>query len=67
MSASRRPPASSRGTGPRSTRRPARPPGPDTRAAACSFNNNYAGIAIGADGSLYLGVIGGIVRLKDGA
>ncbi len=31
------------------------------------FNNNYAGIAIGADGSLYLGVIGGIVRLKDGA
>jgi len=31
------------------------------------FNNNYAGIAIGPDRSLYLGVIGGIVRLKDGA
>jgi hypothetical protein len=31
-----------------------------------SFNNNYAGIAIAADGSAYLGVIGGIVHLKDG-
>ncbi len=31
------------------------------------FNNNYAGIAIGPDHSLYLGVIGGIVRLGDGA
>src|SRR5690349_6641408 len=29
------------------------------------FNNNYAGIAIG-DGSLYLGVLGGIVALRDG-
>ena len=32
-----------------------------------SFNNNYAGIALGPDGSAYLGVIGGIVRLRDGA
>jgi hypothetical protein len=31
-----------------------------------SFNNNYAGIALAADGSAYLGVIGGMVRLKDG-
>jgi hypothetical protein len=31
-----------------------------------SFNNNYAGIALAADGSAYLGVIGGVVRLKDG-
>jgi hypothetical protein len=30
-----------------------------------SFNNNYAGIALGPDGSAYLGVIGGIVRLRD--
>jgi hypothetical protein len=30
------------------------------------FNNNYAGIALAADGSAYLGVISGIVRLKDG-
>jgi outer membrane protein assembly factor BamB len=30
------------------------------------FNNNYAGIAIGPDDALYLGVIGGIVRLADG-
>jgi hypothetical protein len=32
-----------------------------------SFNNNYAGIALAADGSAYLGVIGGIVRLRDGS
>ena len=30
------------------------------------FNNNYAGIALGPDGSAYLGVIGGVVRLRDG-
>ncbi|WP_445147851.1 hypothetical protein [Baekduia sp. Peel2402] len=32
-----------------------------------SFNNNYAGIALGPDGSAYLGVIGGIARLRDGS
>jgi hypothetical protein len=32
-----------------------------------SFNNNYAGIALGPDGTAYLGVIGGIVALRDGA
>jgi outer membrane protein assembly factor BamB len=32
-----------------------------------SFNNNYAGIAIGPGGSVYLGVIGGLLRLRDGA
>jgi hypothetical protein len=31
-----------------------------------SFNNNYAGIALAADGTAYLGVIGGLVRLRDG-
>ena len=31
-----------------------------------NFNNNYAGIALAADGSAYLGVIGGMVRLRDG-
>ena len=31
-----------------------------------TFNNNYAGIALAADGTAYLGVIGGIVRLRDG-
>jgi hypothetical protein len=30
------------------------------------FNNNYAGIAIGPDGSAYLGVTGGMVKLSDG-
>jgi len=36
-------------------------------AAALSFNNNYAGLAIGPDGSAYLGVTGGVVRLRDGS
>ena len=31
------------------------------------FNNNYAGIALGPDGTAYLGVIGGIISLRDGA
>jgi hypothetical protein len=30
------------------------------------FNNNYAGIALGPDGTAYLGVFGGIVALRDG-
>lgn len=32
-----------------------------------SFNNNYAGLALGPDGTAYLGVIGGIIALRDGA
>ncbi|MFL5846024.1 MAG: hypothetical protein ACJ762_15155 [Solirubrobacteraceae bacterium] len=31
-----------------------------------SFNNNYAGLALGPDGTAYLGVTGGIVSLRDG-
>jgi hypothetical protein len=30
------------------------------------FNNNYAGLAIGSNGTAYLGVTGGIVALRDG-
>jgi len=30
------------------------------------FNNNYAGIALGPDGTAYLGVAGGMVALRDG-
>src|SRR3954447_22737530 len=30
------------------------------------FNNNYAGLALGRDGTAYLGVTGGIVALRDG-
>ena len=30
------------------------------------YNNNYAGIAIGPDGTAYLGVIGGLISLRDG-
>ncbi|MDX6583636.1 MAG: hypothetical protein QOI10_2820 [Solirubrobacterales bacterium] len=32
-----------------------------------SFNNNYAGLALGPDGTAYLGVIGGIIALRDGS
>jgi hypothetical protein len=31
------------------------------------YNNNYAGIALGRDGTEYLGTIGGIIALRDGA
>ena len=31
-----------------------------------SFNNNYAGLALGKDGSAYLGTIGGVVALRQG-
>ncbi|MEU8895353.1 hypothetical protein [Nocardia sp. NPDC048505] len=30
------------------------------------FNNNYAGIALGPDGTAYLGTLGGLVSLRDG-
>jgi hypothetical protein len=30
------------------------------------YNNSYAGLALGPDGSAYLGVTGGIIRLRDG-
>jgi hypothetical protein len=30
------------------------------------FNNNYAGLALGRDGTAYLGVTGGMVALRDG-
>ena len=30
------------------------------------FNNNYAGIALGSDGTAYLGTTGGIQTLRDG-
>ena len=30
------------------------------------FNNNYAGLALGPDRTAYLGVIGGIIALRDG-
>ncbi|MSO41987.1 MAG: hypothetical protein EXQ70_08895 [Solirubrobacterales bacterium] len=31
-----------------------------------TYNNNYAGLAIGPDGTAYVGVIGGILALRDG-
>ena len=32
-----------------------------------NYNNNYAGLALGADGTAYLGVIGGMIALRDGS
>ena len=32
-----------------------------------SYNNNYAGIALGPDGTAYLGVVGGMLSLRDGS
>jgi hypothetical protein len=34
--------------------------------AGLLFNNNYAGLALGPDGTAFLGVIGGILALRDG-
>jgi hypothetical protein len=31
------------------------------------YNNNYAGLALGPDGTAYLGVIGGVLALRDGS
>lgn len=31
------------------------------------YNNNYSGLGLGPDGTAYLGVIGGIISLKDGS
>ncbi|MFF2557859.1 hypothetical protein ACFVUS_43170 [Nocardia sp. NPDC058058] len=30
------------------------------------YNNNYAGLALGPDGTAYLGVLGGLISLRDG-
>ena len=46
---------------------PARRCGVKYAGSGLNYNNNYAGIAIGPDGTAYLGVIGGIVALRDGA
>ncbi len=31
-----------------------------------NFNNNYAGLAIARTGAIYLGVLGGTVKIADG-
>ena len=35
--------------------------------AGLLFNNNYAGLALGPNGAAYLGVIGGMISLRDGS
>jgi hypothetical protein len=35
--------------------------------AGLLFNNNYAGLALGPNGTAYLGVIGGMISLRDGS
>jgi hypothetical protein len=32
-----------------------------------AYNNNYAGLAVGPDGTAYLGVLPGITALRDGS
>ena len=32
-----------------------------------NYNNNYAGLALGSDGTAYLGVVGGMLALRDGS
>jgi outer membrane protein assembly factor BamB len=34
--------------------------------AGPAYNNNYAGLALGPDGTAYLGVIPGLIALRDG-
>ena len=31
----------------------------------CGYNNHYAGIVIGKDGTAYLGAIGGLLAIRD--
>ena len=52
-------------TGPRSTGATARPRSASTPAPGLNYNNNYAGLALGPDGTAYLGVIGGMLALRD--
>ena len=35
--------------------------------AGLLFNNNYAGLSLGPNGTAYLGVIGGVITLRDGS
>ena len=53
-------------TGPRSTFAPARRSWSKYAGSGLAYNNNYAGLALGPDGTAYLGVIGGMIALRDG-
>ena len=45
---------------------PARRPGASCAGTGLAFNNNYAGLSIGPDGTAYLGTFGGLQALRDG-
>ena len=53
------------GTSRRSTCAPARRSSGASAATGLGFNNNYAPITLGPDGTAYLGVLGGIVAWRD--
>jgi hypothetical protein len=51
-------------SGPRSTSAPAPPALNVYAGSGLGFNDNYAGIAIGRDGTAYVDVTGGLVALR---
>ena len=52
-------------TGPRSTARNGKTAWSQYAGSGLNYNNNYAGLALGPDGTAYLGVVGGMVALRD--
>ena len=54
-----------RGTSRRSTSGRASGSQPLRRAPGFGYNNNYAPITIGPDGTAYVGVLGGLVSFRD--
>jgi hypothetical protein len=56
---------------PHSTRSTGRPPAAgqvvwkSLAGTGVGFNNNYAGLTVGRDGTAYLGTLGGIIAMRD--
>ncbi len=63
--ASRSPGPRTRGTSPRSTPAPASGSGRVLTGTGLGYNNNYAPITLGPDGTAYVGVLGGILAVRD--
>ena len=54
-----------RGTSPRSTSRTGQTIYKRLAGTGLGFNNNYAPVTLGPDGSAYVGALGGLVLLRD--
>ena len=54
-----------RGTSPRSTPAPAGASGRVLTGVGLGYNNNYAPITLGPDGTAYVGVLGGLLSVRD--